>query len=135
MITTAELPFALGWPRPPQVTFLGESSSVVYRRIVTRSDYSNDGLKNSLDARIALHPCASLAACLADRAAFDKQWAKVYKATAPATAKDARTWLTVQTTPYAVTMTQGLCERRPVVAGRLSGHRRGPARKRTCNAS
>ncbi|WP_329483424.1 hypothetical protein OG555_14695 [Kribbella sp. NBC_01484] len=106
VITTAELPFALGWPRPPQVTFLGESSAVVYRRIVTRSDYSNGGLKNSLDARIALHPCASLAACRADRAAFDKQWAKVYKATAPATAKDARTWLTVQTTPYAVTMTR-----------------------------
>jgi hypothetical protein len=106
VITTAELPFAIGWPRPPQVTFLGESSSIVFRRIVTRSDFSNGGLKNSLDARIALHPCSSLAACRADRAAFDQQWTKVFKATAPATAKDARTWLTVQASPYAVTMTR-----------------------------
>ena len=107
VITNAELPFAVGWPRPPQVTFLGESSSVVFRRIVTRSDFSNGGLKNSLDARIALHPCASLAACRSDRAAFDKQWTTVFKAPAPATAKDARTWLTVHTeSQYAVTMTR-----------------------------
>ncbi|HET6987114.1 MAG TPA: hypothetical protein VFI00_10885 [Kribbella sp.] len=106
VITTAGLPFAVGWPRPPQVTFLGESSSLIYRRIVTRSDFSNGGLKNSLDARIALHPCANLAACRSERAAFDKQWTKVYKAPAPATVKDARTWLTVQPRPYAVTMTR-----------------------------
>ena len=107
MITTAELPFALGWPRPPS----GDVPRASRRRSSTggsqtKSDYS-DGLKNSLDARIALHPCASLAACLADRAAFDKHWTKVFKATAPATAKDARTWLTVRkTSPYAMTMTR-----------------------------
>ena len=36
VITAAELPFALGWPRLPQVAFLGESSWIVYRRIVRR---------------------------------------------------------------------------------------------------
>ncbi|MEU4289006.1 hypothetical protein AB0E63_12365 [Kribbella sp. NPDC026596] len=106
VITNAELPIALGWPRPPQVTFLGESSSVVYRRIQTKSEYS-EVLKNSIDARLALHPCASLAGCLADRAAFDQQWTNVFKMPAPATAKDARTWLTERkTSPYAVTMTR-----------------------------
>jgi len=107
VVTNAELPFALGWPRPPQATFLGESSTLVMRRIVTRTEYSNNGLKNSFDARIALHPCKSLAACLSDRPAFDKQWTKIFKAPAPATAKDARTWLTVQTkAPYTETMTR-----------------------------
>ena len=107
VITNAELPFALGWPRPPQVIFLGESSTIVYRRVVTRSEYSNGGMTNSIEARIALHPCASQAGCLTDRAAFDKEWTTTYKVPAPAAAKDARTWLTVQTrTPYAETMTR-----------------------------
>lgn len=106
VITNAELPFALGWPRPPLVTLLGESSSIVYRRIQTKT-IDGEVLKNSLDARIALHPCASLARCRADWAAFDQQWTKVFKATAPATAKDARTWLTEsKASPYAVTMTR-----------------------------
>ncbi|MGW6283247.1 hypothetical protein [Kribbella sp. NPDC055071] len=107
VITNAELPFALGWPRPPEVVFLGESSTMVYRRILTHSDFVKGGLKGSLDARIALHPCASLAGCLADRASFDQQWTKVYKTVAPTTAKDGRTWLTVHAqAPYAVMMTR-----------------------------
>jgi hypothetical protein len=60
-----------------------------------------------MQAQFALHPCASLAKCLSDRPAFDRQWTKIYKTTAPATAKDARTWLTVSTkTPYTITMTR-----------------------------
>lgn len=106
VVANAELPFAIGWPRPPQVMFLGESSSIVLRRILTRSNSSNNGLRNSFDARIALHPCASLAGCLADRAAFDKQWTTIFKAPVPATAKDARTWLTEHNGPYAITMTR-----------------------------
>jgi hypothetical protein len=107
VITNAELPFALGWPRPPEVVFLGESSTMVYRRILTHSDFVKGGLKGSLDARIALHPCASLAGCLADRVSFDQQWTKVYKTVAPTSAKDGRTWLTVHAqAPYAVMMTR-----------------------------
>ncbi|MEV5960991.1 hypothetical protein AB0L70_04465 [Kribbella sp. NPDC051952] len=106
VITNAELPFALGWPRPPQVFFLGESSSVIYRRILTHSNSSDNGLRNSIDARIALHPCATLAACVADRTAFDQQWTKTFKAPAPGIAKDSRTWLTVNPAPYAVSMTR-----------------------------
>ncbi|TDW97669.1 hypothetical protein [Kribbella sp. VKM Ac-2566] len=107
VVTNAELPFAVGWPRPPQVGFLGESSQLILRRIVTRSDQDPRGLKNAMQAQFALHPCASLAKCLSDRPTFDQQWTKIYKTTAPATAKDARTWLTVSTkTPYTITMTR-----------------------------
>jgi hypothetical protein len=60
-----------------------------------------------MQAQFALHPCASLAKCLSDRPAFDQQWTKIYKTTAPAIAKDARTWLTVSTkAPYTITMTR-----------------------------
>lgn len=60
----------------------------------------------ALGAQIALRPCATLAACLADRAAFDKEWTATLKAPAPATAKDGRTWLTVQQgTAYRLSMT------------------------------
>ncbi|MEV4266374.1 hypothetical protein [Kribbella sp. NPDC049584] len=107
IITTAELPFALGWPRPPQVMRLGESSQLILRKVVTASEYDpKNGLKNSFQAQLALHPCVSLAQCLADRPSFDQLWTKIYKTTAPATAKDARTWLTVSTkAPYTITMT------------------------------
>ncbi|MFD3404857.1 hypothetical protein ACFWUU_29485 [Kribbella sp. NPDC058693] len=106
VIANAELPFALGWPRPPQVVRLGESSQVILRKIVTATEYDPNGLKNSFQAQLALHPCVSLAQCLADRPSFDQLWTKIYKTTAPATAKDARTWLTVSTkAPYTITMT------------------------------
>ncbi|WP_371406378.1 hypothetical protein OHA10_12620 [Kribbella sp. NBC_00662] len=106
VVANAELPFALGWPRPPQVVRLGESSQVILRKIVTATEYDPNGLKNSFQAQLALHPCPSLAQCLADRPAFDQLWTKIYKTTAPATAKDARTWLTVSTkAPYTITMT------------------------------
>ncbi|WP_327639164.1 hypothetical protein OHB24_12575 [Kribbella sp. NBC_00482] len=107
IVANAELPFAVGWPRPPEVGFLGESSQLILRRIVTKNDYEPGGLKNAMKAQFALHPCASLAKCLSDRPTFDQQWTKIYKTTAPATAKDARTWLTVSTaTPYTITMTR-----------------------------
>lgn len=106
VVANAELPFALGWPRPPQVVRLGESSQVILRKIVTATEYDPNGLKNSFQAQLALHPCPSLAQCLADRPSFDQLWTKIYKTTAPATAKDARTWLTVSTkAPYTITMT------------------------------
>ncbi|HET6743354.1 MAG TPA: hypothetical protein VFH76_30650, partial [Kribbella sp.] len=93
--------------RPPLVSFLGESSQLVLRKIVTKNDYAPGGLKNAMQAQLALHPCADLAKCLADRPSFDQQWTKLFKTTAPATAKDARTWLTVSAkTPYTITMTR-----------------------------
>ncbi|MER7246372.1 hypothetical protein [Kribbella sp. NPDC000426] len=107
VVNTAELPFALGWPRPPQVIRQGESSQLILRKIVTATEYDPaNGLKNSFQAQLALHSCVSLAQCLADRPSFDQLWTKIYKTTAPATAKDARTWLTVSTkAPYTITMT------------------------------
>jgi len=104
-VTNAELPFAIGWPRPPAVSALGESSSIAYRRVQTDDGPGNPKL--TPDLRIALHPCKDLAGCLADRSAFDQKWTAVFKAPAPATAKDDRTWLTVQPkTPYALMMTR-----------------------------
>jgi hypothetical protein len=106
VVSNAELPFALGWPRPPQVDFLGESSQLILRRIVTATEYDPAGLKNAFKAQLALHPCVSLAQCLSDRPTFDQEWTKIYKTTAPATAKNARTWLTVSPkAPYTITMT------------------------------
>ncbi|MFG1906802.1 hypothetical protein [Kribbella sp. NPDC048928] len=106
VVANAELPFPIGWPRPPLVSFLGESSQLVLRKIMTKNDYAPGGLKNAMQAQIALHPCANLAKCLADRPSFDQEWTKTFKATAPATAKDGRTWLTVSAkTPYTITMT------------------------------
>jgi hypothetical protein len=106
VVANAELPFAIGWPRPPQVVRLGESSQVILRKIVTATEYDPSGLKNSFQAQFALHPCVSLAQCLADRPSFDQLWTRIYKTTTPATAKDARTWLTVSTkAPYTITMT------------------------------
>ncbi|MFF0266329.1 hypothetical protein [Kribbella sp. NPDC004536] len=105
VVENAELPFAFGWPRPPQVSFLGESSQLILRKVVTAADYDPSGAGNSFKAQFALHPCASLAKCVADRPAFDQQWTKIYKTTAPATAKDARTWLSVSK-PYTITMTR-----------------------------
>ncbi|TQJ19244.1 hypothetical protein [Kribbella jejuensis] len=105
VVANAELPFAFGWPRPPQVSFLGESSQLVLRKVVTSAEYAPDGARNSFKAQFALHPCASLAKCLADRPAFDRQWTKIYRTTPPATAKDARTWLSLSK-PYTITMTR-----------------------------
>ncbi|TCN39901.1 hypothetical protein EV644_10311 [Kribbella orskensis] len=96
------LPFAFGWPRPPVTVDLGESSSVLYRRVLTEKTPT----QSTLDARIAVHPCKDLAACLAERAAFDKDWTTAFKTPVPATAKDARTWVTVRNgSPYTLTMT------------------------------
>jgi hypothetical protein len=92
----AGLPFAFGWPRPPLVSSLGESSSAIYRRVVTRTEPYQP--KGTLEARVAVHPCKDLAGCLADRPAFDAAWSKVFKAPAPTTAKDARTWVAEQMT-------------------------------------
>jgi hypothetical protein len=96
------LPFAFGWPRPPNTVDLGESSSVLYRRVLTEKNPT----QSTLDARIAVHPCKDLAACLAERAAFDKEWTTAFKTPVPTTAKDARTWVTVRNgSPYTLTMT------------------------------
>ncbi|TCO47875.1 hypothetical protein EV646_105434 [Kribbella antiqua] len=105
VVEGAGLPFAFGWPRPPAPSSLGESSTAVYRRVQTDVE---PGLSHgTLEARIALHPCKSLAACLADRTAFDAEWTKVLKAPAPKTAKGDRTWLTARTTkPYTLSMTR-----------------------------
>ncbi|MFI5691790.1 hypothetical protein ACIA58_08115 [Kribbella sp. NPDC051586] len=107
IVANAELPFALGWPRPPQVIRLGESSQLILRKVVTATEYDpTNGLKNSFQVQLALHPCVSLAQCLADRPSFDQLWTKIYKTTTPTTAKDARTWLTVSAkAPYTITMT------------------------------
>jgi hypothetical protein len=103
VVANAGLPFAFGWPRPPLTTSLGESSTVAYRGVQT--DNGEGRPPTTPTARIAIHPCKNLAGCLADRGSFEKQWTKVFKAPAvPTTAKDARTWLTVQ--EDALTMTR-----------------------------
>ncbi|MEU4192747.1 hypothetical protein AB0E69_12665 [Kribbella sp. NPDC026611] len=110
VIANAQLPFAFGWPRPPQVAFDGESSTLILRRVQTGANL-NGTVPNLFHAQIALHPCASLKQCLADRSSFDQQWTKIYKAPVPATAKDSTTWLTATTStptstaPYAISMT------------------------------
>ncbi len=102
-ITDAGLPFPFGWPRPPEISSLGESSSAIYRRVVTRTDPGQP--KGTLEARVAVHPCQDLAGCLADRAAFDGAWSKAFKAPAPTSAKDARTWVSEQKAQsYTLTM-------------------------------
>ncbi|MFF1822147.1 hypothetical protein ACFVWG_32875 [Kribbella sp. NPDC058245] len=104
VVTNADLPFAIGWPRLPAVSSLGESSTVAYRRIQTKDPTGYQ--KQTPDARIALSACADLKDCAAKRPAFDQQWTKVYKSPAPTVAKDERTWLTTQNKPYALMMTR-----------------------------
>ncbi len=77
MVTNADLPFAIGWPRPPALSSLGESSTIAYRRIQT--DEKSTGRKVTPDLRIALSACASLADCVQQRPAFDQEWTKIYK--------------------------------------------------------
>jgi hypothetical protein len=103
VVDNIDLPFAFGWPRPPMIKKLGESTSVIYRQVLAVDSADTP----TLDARIAVHPCRDLAGCLADRAAFDKQWTKAFKAPAPTTAKDGQTWLTVRnSSPYGLMMTR-----------------------------
>ncbi|GAA1618225.1 hypothetical protein GCM10009744_01010 [Kribbella alba] len=103
VIDDIDLPFAFGWPRPPTVKKVGESASVIYRQVVTLDNANQP----TLNARIAVHPCRDLAACLADRAAFDKQWTTTFKAPTPTTTMDRRTRLTVRGgSPYLLTMTR-----------------------------
>lgn len=101
-VTGLGLPFVFGWPRPASTSDLGVSATTIYRQVST--DMTSGA--TTIDAKLALRPCATLAACLADRAAFDQEWTKTFKAPAPATAKDATTWLTVrEQKPYTLTMT------------------------------
>jgi hypothetical protein len=75
---------------------------MIYRRVLTEINPT----RSALDARIAVSPCKDLAACLAGRTAFDKQWTDDFKTPVPATAKDGQTWFTVQSGPqYTLTMT------------------------------
>ena len=97
------LPFAFGFPRPPEgnQNADSESASMIYRR----AQALNSRGEAILTVRIALHPCENLSKCLADRAAFDAEWTKAFKAPAPTTVKDSRTWFTQQSgSPYALTM-------------------------------
>ncbi|TDD14883.1 hypothetical protein E1218_32340 [Kribbella turkmenica] len=93
-IVNAGFPFAFGWPQPPELTSLGESSTAVYRQVVTKTPEYRP--RATLQARIALHQCDDLAACLAGRATVDAAWTKAFNAPAPTAAKDARTWFAEQ---------------------------------------
>ncbi|GAB3940123.1 hypothetical protein GCM10029976_057360 [Kribbella albertanoniae] len=104
VVTKADLPFSLGWPRLPAVSFLGESSTIAYRQI--RTDEQSTGRKVPPDLKIALSACANLADCVKDRPAFDEEWTKLFQAPVPSVAKDERTWLTTQDKPYVLTMTR-----------------------------
>jgi hypothetical protein len=96
------LPFEFGFPRPRLVdeTLSGESSSTIYRRVLTRSDPA----RSEVDLRLALRPCRDRAACLAGRAAFDKDWTTAFKTAAPTTPRGNRTWYASGGTPYTVSM-------------------------------
>lgn len=104
MVTKADLPFTFGWPRPPAVSLLGESSTIAYRQIQT--DEASTGRKVPPDLRIALTACADLADCVKGRASFDQEWTKVFQAPVPTVAKDERTWLSTQDKPYGLMMTR-----------------------------
>ncbi|MEV6288384.1 hypothetical protein [Kribbella sp. NPDC051770] len=97
-----ELPFEFGFPRPPLLDEdrSGESSTTIYRRALTRSDPG----QAEVDLRIAVRPCGERAACLAGRAAFDADWTKEFKATAPATPRGDRTWFGAGGKRYQVTL-------------------------------
>jgi hypothetical protein len=98
------LPFEFGFPRPRLVDEArsGESSSTIYRRVLTRSDFA----RSEVDLRIALRPCKDRAACLAGRAAFEKDWTTVFKTAAPTTPRGDRTWYAAGGTPYTVSLSQ-----------------------------
>lgn len=102
-----DLPFAFGWPRPQEGKELGESSTTLFRQVQTVSAFGTASKSDNLAARIAVRQCRDLASCLAVRTAFDEDWTKAFKAPAPRTAKDARTWYTVSNTePYTLVMTR-----------------------------
>jgi hypothetical protein len=101
------VPFAFRWPAGSAGTIsLGESSYAIYRRVIAGQDPTGP----PLDLRIAAHPCAGRAACLAERARFDARWTAKFAARAPATSSDARTWFTQTTTTargsYELSMTR-----------------------------
>jgi hypothetical protein len=98
-----ELPFAFGFPRPPEgdQNADSESASMIYRRVQALNSQGQP----ILTVRIAVRPCEDLSRCLAERAAFDAEWTKAFKAPAPTTVKDPRTWFTQRSSsPYALTM-------------------------------
>jgi hypothetical protein len=107
VINQIDLPFAFGWPRPPQTTKLGESSRTLYRQVRTTPPSLNPNKKPTMIARIAVQPCRDLARCVAAREAFDQDWTSAFKVPAPQTAKDGRTWYSVSNTaPYTLVMTR-----------------------------
>ncbi|QNE20109.1 hypothetical protein F1D05_22075 [Kribbella qitaiheensis] len=108
VIKNLDLPFAFGWPRPPSVRELGESSTTLYRQVQTVGSVVNPTKSSSaLIAKIAVRQCRDLAGCLGVRTAFDEDWTKAFRAPAPRTAKDARTWYSVSNTdPYTLVMTR-----------------------------
>lgn len=100
------LPFAMHDPGPQWISvILEESSYSIYRRLMAGEPGSA-----LVDIFIAAHPCKDRAGCLADRAEFDKRWTSRFHAKAPATAKDAQTWVTEtkpgKAGPYEVSMTR-----------------------------
>ncbi|MEU0094583.1 hypothetical protein [Kribbella sp. NPDC006257] len=105
IVSGIDLPFSIGWPRPPETRKISNSSTTLYRLIQTQPPLDQSS-GSDLIARIAVRQCSSLGDCLAKRAAFDQDWTKVFRVQTPRTAKDARTWFTVSnTTPYTLTMT------------------------------
>ncbi|TDU89563.1 hypothetical protein EV138_3134 [Kribbella voronezhensis] len=108
VVNQLDLPFSFGWPRPPEVKLLGESSTTLYRRVQTEPlPDPNRRTAAPLVAQIAVRQCRDLAGCLSVRPAFDEDWTKAFKAPAPRTAKDAQTWYSVSNaTPYTLVMTR-----------------------------
>ncbi len=106
MVSGIDLPFSFGWPRPPETRKISDSSTTLYRLVQTEPSLDKSNSGSDLVARIAVRQCRSLADCLANRAAFDQDWTKSFRAQTPRTAKDAHTWFTVSNTaPYTLTMT------------------------------
>jgi hypothetical protein len=107
VIDHADLPFAFGWPRPPEVRKVSGSSTTLYRQVQTEAPIQNSTASSSLVARIAVRQCKDLAACLAGRTAFDQEWTKAFRAQAPGIAKNSQTWYGQSTTtPYTLVMTR-----------------------------
>lgn len=97
------LPFAVrqvGYGYRP--IHLEESAYAIYREAL-----AGTRTKPFLDLLLAAHPCATLAACRADRTEFDRRWTTRFDVPVPTRRTDPTTWYAEREAPglFVATMT------------------------------